>query len=113
MFIETAEQLVASDTDSSIDVYERAGGTTTLLSTGPAGGNGSQRRELLKAWSDGGTRVFFQTAEQLTGSDTDSAVDVYERSGGTTTLVSTGPAGGNGNQRRAAPGRQRGRRPRC
>ncbi len=97
VFMETNEQLVASDTDSSIDVYERASGATTLLSTGPAGGNGSPDA-LLKGWSDGGSRVFFQTAEQLTGSDSDSAVDVYERSSGTTTLVSTGPAGGNGNQ---------------
>ena len=95
VFIETSEQLVASDTDNAIDVYERSGGTTTLLSTGPGGGNGA-RDALVKAWSAGGTRVFIQTAEQLVGSDTDNALDVYERSGGTTTLLSTGPGGGNG-----------------
>jgi hypothetical protein len=92
---ETAEQLVSSDTDNSIDVYQRSGGTTTLVSTGPAGGNGARDADL-KGWSEDGTRLFFQTAEQLVSSDTDSAVDAYERSGGTTTLVSTGPAGGNG-----------------
>jgi hypothetical protein len=95
VFLETTEKLVASDTDSAVDVYERAGGATTLLSTGPSGGNGAQDA-LLKAWSEGGTRTFFQTTEQLTGTDTDSALDVYERSSGTTTLASTGPAGGNG-----------------
>ena len=95
VFIETAESLVAGDTDSAIDVYERAGGATTLISTGSAGGNGSHDA-LLKAWSASGSRAFFQTQEQLTGSDTDSRVDVYERTSGATSLVSTGPAGGNG-----------------
>ena len=94
-FIQTAERLVSSDTDNSMDVYQRSGGTTTLVSTGPAGGNGARDAEL-KGWSEDGTALFVQTAEQLVSSDTDSSVDVYERAGGTTTLVSTGPAGGNG-----------------
>ena len=97
VFLETEEHLTSSDTDSAVDVYERSGGTTTLVSTGTTGGNGSQDA-LFKKASDGGTRQFFQTAERLTASDTDSAVDVYERSGGTTTLVSTGTTGGNGSQ---------------
>jgi hypothetical protein len=97
VFVETEETLVASDTDSSVDVYERSGGSTTLASTGPAGGNGSADA-LFDGASDGGTRVFFQTAGQLVGGDTDSERDVYERSSGTTTLLSTGPAGGNGAQ---------------
>ncbi len=95
VFFETAEHLTAADTDSSIDVYERSGGATTLVSTGPAGGNGAPDAHF-KEVSEGGSRVFFQTAERLTGADTDSAIDVYERSGGATTLLSTGPAGGNG-----------------
>ena len=89
------EQLVASDTDTAPDVYERSGGTTTLLSTGPVGGNGSADATFRAASRDG-SRVFFETSEQLVSADTDSAVDVYERVGGTTTLLSTGPAGGNG-----------------
>ena len=32
---------MAADTDAQTDVYDRSGGTTTLLSTGPAGGNGA------------------------------------------------------------------------
>jgi hypothetical protein len=95
VMIETAERLVSSDTDSRVDVYERSGSTTTLLSTGPTGGNGAHDSDL-KGWSTGGTRIFFHTAERLVSSDTDSRVDVYERSGSTTTLLSTGPAGGNG-----------------
>jgi hypothetical protein len=94
-FFSTTEQLTSQDTDSSLDVYERAGGATVLVSTGPAGGNGSFDA-TLKVVSEGGTRVLFETAEGLVSSDTDAAIDVYERMGGTTALVSTGPAGGNG-----------------
>ena len=83
------------DNDTSQDVYERAGGATTLVSTGPAGGNGAFEG-LFNGASEGGTKVFFQTDESLTASDTDSALDIYERSGGATTLTSTGPSGGNG-----------------
>jgi hypothetical protein len=95
IFIQTRERLTPADTDSAVDVYERTGGTTTLVSTGPTGGNGAFDAHFRKP-SDGGSRLFFDTAERLTSFDTDTAVDVYERAGGTTTLVSTGPAGGNG-----------------
>jgi hypothetical protein len=93
VYIETAERLTSGDTDNSIDVYERSGSTTTLVSTGPSGGNGAQDARFKKV-SEGGTRVFFQTAEALTSGDTDTAIDVYERSGGATTLISSG-GGGN------------------
>jgi Ca2+-binding RTX toxin-like protein len=96
VFFETAESLVSADTDDSYDTYERAGGQTTLVSTGPAGGNGDFDAEL--AWrgvSADGTRAVFKTTESLVSADTDTTWDVYERSGGQTTLVSTGPAGGN------------------
>ena len=95
VFLETEERLTSSDTDNSIDVYERAGATTTLVSTGPTGGNGAHDARFKKA-SEGGSRLFFQTRERLTSSDTDNSIDVYERAGGTTTLTSIGPAGGNG-----------------
>jgi hypothetical protein len=96
LFFATSEQLVSGDTDSQTDIYERSGGTTTLISTGAAGGNGALGAEF-KVVSEGGTRVLFETAEKLVASDTDSAVDVYERSGAATTLLSTGPVGGNAN----------------
>ena len=66
-----------------------------LVSTGPAGGNGAADSEFGGASSDG-ARVFFDTDESLVSADTDTQIDVYERSGGQTTLISTGPAGGNG-----------------
>ena len=94
-FFETAESLVSGDTDGTIDVYERSGGTTTLASTGPIGGNGNYFAEL-RGTVDDGSSVFFSTQEQLVSADTDDYFDVYERSGATTTLVSTAPGTGNG-----------------
>jgi hypothetical protein len=95
-YFETQEKLVSTDTDSSYDVYERFGNTTTLISTGPSGGNGA-----LDAFLDGisadGSRVFFTTREVLTADDSDTNDDVYERFNKTTTTrISTGPSGGNG-----------------
>jgi hypothetical protein len=96
VFFQSAEQLTTGDTDSEPDVYDRSNGnTTTLLSTAPTGGNGAFGSALRGA-ADNGSHVFFETEERLTSADTDSSNDVYDRSGGTTTLVSTGPAGGNG-----------------
>ena len=94
VYFTTVESLVGTDTDSANDVYERAGTTTTLISTGPINGNGAHQAQYAGVSADG-TRVFFDTTEQLTSTDTDSARDVYERSGGATTLLSIGPNGGN------------------
>ena len=94
VYFTTDESLVSADTDSSDDVYERAGGTTTLISTGPINGNGAHQASFAGVSADG-LRVFFDTTEQLTSTDTDSARDVYERAGGTTTQLSIGPNGGN------------------
>jgi hypothetical protein len=95
VFLTTAEPLVAADTDSAEDVYQRSGGVTTLVSTAASGGNGSFDA-LFDGASDSGAHVFFRTRESLSPSDTDSKLDLYDRSGGTTTLLSTGPNGGNG-----------------
>ena len=94
-FFETPESLVAADTDAAYDVYQRQGGTTTLISIGPTGGNGNFDVFPADVSADG-SRVFFETEESLVAADTDSFFDVYERSGTTTTLVSTGTTGGNG-----------------
>ena len=57
----TSEALVDADTDTRFDVYERSGGQTTLVSTGPAGGNGAFDAIFAGASADG-TRAFFVTA---------------------------------------------------
>ena len=95
VFFSTGEPLVAADTDTRIDVYERSGGTTTRVSTGQVNGNGAFDASFAGASTDG-ARVFFATVEPLVGADTDTRQDVYERSGGTTTLISAGQINGNG-----------------
>ena len=95
-FFSTNDALVPGDTDFRTDVYERAAGITRLLSTGPTGGNSAFDASFGGASGDG-LRVFFATSERLVPGDTDNARDVYLRSGGATTLVSTGLTGGNGN----------------
>ena len=91
----TNEPLVSGDTDSSSDIYERSGGTTTQVSQGEINGNGAFDASFVGASSDG-SRIFFQTNEQLVSGDTDASFDIYERSGGTTTQVSQGEINGNG-----------------
>jgi hypothetical protein len=94
VFFHTAERLTAEDTDSQVDVYERAAGATALVSTGSAGGNGASPAFFDGASADG-THVIFDTDEQLIAGDTDSVQDIYERVSGGTVLVSIGPDGGN------------------
>lgn len=95
VFFSTAEPLVAEDEDEAQDVYMRSGGTTTLVSTGPEGGNGSGNAAFSQATPDG-SRVFFLTPESLVAADADRQEDVYERVGGETKLISTVAGGGNG-----------------
>jgi hypothetical protein len=93
VFFDTDEQLVAADTDNFIDVYQRFGGTTTLVSTGAAGGNGAFD-VTFDGISRDGLHVFFETDEALVAGDIDGSTDIYDRSGGTTTLVTSGTAPG-------------------
>jgi hypothetical protein len=99
VYFETDDPLdVAVDTDNTQDVYVRSGGTTQLVSAGEsADGNNDQPATFEWASRAGATAaVFFSTREQLTDDDNDTALDVYKRSGGVTTLASTGPEGGDG-----------------
>jgi hypothetical protein len=107
VYFSTAEQMTpATDTDASVDVYDRVNGTTTVhVSQGQQNGNGAFDATFAGVPSDrthggasaDGARVFFMSTEQLTSDDTDVAkTDVFERSGGATSRVSSGPNGGNG-----------------
>jgi hypothetical protein len=70
---------VAHATGTYPDIYEREGDVTTLLSTGPVGGNGDFFAFFAGA-SDDGSRVFFETDEALVAGDTDTSQDVYRSS---------------------------------
>ena len=72
VFFETDEQLANEDTDGRKDVYERSGGVTALVSKGSVNGNGEFSAEFA-GMSQDGFRVFFTTAEKLTGDDADTA----------------------------------------
>lgn len=110
--LSTAEPLVDADKDSRADVYARAlpGGPTTLVSTpgptcvDPECGNGAHNASFAGSSADG-SHLFFVTDEALAPplegdesgpGDREERTDVYERSGGTTTLVSAGQLGGSG-----------------
>jgi hypothetical protein len=95
VFFTTGEPLVSADTDAASDLYQRSAGTTTRVSAGAINGNGANPVTFGGASADG-TRVFFATAEQLVSADTDSAIDVYQRFGATTTRISSGQINGNG-----------------
>ena len=76
VFFETRERLVSADTDSALDIYERAGGQATLISIGPRGGNGPYDAYLERVSADG-SHVFFKTQESLVSADTDASGDTY------------------------------------
>lgn len=94
ILFQTVEPLVTQDTDGYSDVYERVNSVTHLLSSGPSGGNGPFYA-LFIASSNDLTHVFFYTQEKLVPEDTDTLIDIYERHGGETRLVTTGPTGTN------------------
>lgn len=98
VYFQTSEALdPAVDEDTAQDVYARSGGSTELVSTGPEGGNGPAPASFQWASPDGSSpAAIFGTSEALVSQDTDTMPDVYERSGGVTTLLSIGPEGGNG-----------------
>ena len=94
VFFESNDRISVADTDEYSDVYDWNGGTPTLVSTGSGGGNGEFNAIYSGNSADGAT-VYFETSEQLDAADTDGAQDLYARAGGTS-LISTGPSGGNG-----------------
>jgi hypothetical protein len=84
----TTEKLTSDDTDATMDLYLRSGGTTTLMSPDFSSGSGNI--------SDDGSTLVFQTNDRLVPADTDSSVDLYKRVGTITTLLSIGPNGEHG-----------------
>lgn len=92
---ETREPLVFEDRDSTTDLYEWFGGHVSLVSGGSDIGTGNEPARFAGATNSGGI-VAFTTREPLVPDDSDSSADVYLHDSNGFTLVSTGPAGGDG-----------------
>lgn len=93
VFFTTAESLVGGgDTDSANDVYEWSNGTIKLVTSAACP---SECGATFDAASADSETVVFSTAEQLSGEDTDSGVDIYEQEvgGGAPLLVSRAATG--------------------
>jgi hypothetical protein len=93
VWFSTDGQLTPDDTDTTTDLYKNTAGATTLVSTGPTAGPGISSGGGLKlvGQANNGATSFFVTREKLVPEDTDANLDVYEQTGGTTSIVSTGP----------------------
>jgi Tol biopolymer transport system component len=96
VFFLTNEQLVPEDTDNGTDVYERAGGTTTLVSKSSTTGGPQFFLPRIHAVSEDGSTVYFKTDEALLPVDGDSGDDLYKWSAGALSLVSAYADGSNG-----------------
>ena len=93
VYVETSERLVDEDADTAPDMYVRAGDTTELV-TKAYYRSGTGWTAGFRADSSDGSHVLIETEARLAPEDRDSAGDVYDLSGGTATLVSTGPTDG-------------------
>lgn len=89
VYFTTNEQTVSDDDNSATDLYERnrGGSTTTLLSKRVQAGADTGAGRAFVGVTGAGTRVFFRTAEPIMSVDGDTAQDIYEVSGGVTSLV--------------------------
>ncbi len=106
-FYSNASNLVAGDTNVSHDVFvhDRDTGLTTRVSVGAGGvqGNGVSASSTLSA--DGRYVSFASLANNLVAGDTNSVGDVFvhDRDTGTTTRVSVGAGGAQGNNSSTLP----------
>lgn len=90
VFFLTEEGALPVDTDGRRDVYESAGGTLRLVTTGPSDDHAPgdfTGQHLDVTTSEDGRVAFFESSKALVPEDTDSSPDLYRWSEGVTTLV--------------------------
>ncbi|MDQ1394940.1 MAG: hypothetical protein QOG64_199, partial [Acidimicrobiaceae bacterium] len=97
IIFETAQNMVPADNDGQTDVYERSAGVTTLLSVSEAPGEPSHFPVYFAGMTPDGSHVYMSTLQRLGQGDNDTDADVYDRSAGTTTLVSAAGSGADPN----------------
>ncbi len=66
-----------ADGDSATDVYERAAGVTTLISTGPDDAENGEG-VYFEAVSPDGSHAFLNSHESLIAADSDEEPDLYD-----------------------------------
>ncbi len=100
VYISTEASLAPEDGDAghgdaSYDGYVLSNGAYSLFTTGPLDGpfaNPNSSTGTHAVWaSDDGQYIYFETGQALVPDDTDGMSDIYQRAGGVTRLVSTGP----------------------
>jgi Tol biopolymer transport system component len=96
-FTSISGALVAGDTNLRTDVFvrDRALGITTLESPGAGGAQSNGHSSLPAISADGERVVFHSKASNLVSGDSNGQMDVFlrDRAAGTTTLLSIGPGG--------------------
>jgi Tol biopolymer transport system component len=101
VFHSNATNLVTGDTNGKFDVFvrDRTAQTTRRVSVSSTGTEANQPSQHGKISADGRYVAFESWATNLTGSDTNGALDVFVRdlTLGSTRLVSETPGGGSGN----------------
>ncbi|HEY0318807.1 MAG TPA: NHL repeat-containing protein [Solirubrobacterales bacterium] len=99
VFFDTADPLVAADTNGQRDVYEWSNGAAHLISTG----DGDVDAFFADASVDG-SNVFFYTRDRLVGWDRDDNMDIYDaREGGGFPEPPLGPIGCEGDACQSPP----------
>lgn len=99
-FTSQATNLVSGDTNNTWDVFvhDRQTGTTTRASVGPGGLQANAHSDLPTISADGRRVSFASPASNLVPGDTNGAYDVFahDLSSGTTTRLSVGNGGAQG-----------------
>jgi Tol biopolymer transport system component len=106
-FESNATNMVTNDTNGSADVFvrDRATGTTRRVSVSSDSDQGNDGSGAASISADGRFVSFQSFASNLTPNDTNATYDVFvrERANGTTTLVSVGVGGAQGNDASLGP----------
>jgi Tol biopolymer transport system component len=98
IFASDATNLVAGDTNASLDIFahDRSTGTTTLVSRDSGGTIGNNNSFSFSVSADGRYVAFRSSSTNLVAGDTNGVSDVFlhDRTTGTTTRVSVATGGG-------------------
>ncbi len=109
-FSSIATNFVPGDTNDFLDIYlrDRGAGTTEWISVGMGGADTDEHSFGPAISADGRYIAYYSDATNLVPGDTNAARDVfvYDRQTGTTTRVSTGPGGVEGNNDSLSSGGQ-------